>query len=331
MNYPTVTILIPTYKQADYVLRAIGSALRQDYPRLEVIVSDDRSPDQTRTVVERFIAERRDPRLKYTQNAENLGILRNYHCGLYEKASGDWIVNLDGDDFFLDDGFISAAMKLAMQNPDMRLIFADYAEFYQENQKHIDITNKNLPEVMTDLEFFARYASGGVTWNHNSIIYRRLPAVGVGFYWHPTIPRNDWESFLRLIVGSPIGFLPRVVAAWVQHGANETRRLDIDKYVRNFTLIDGIASFAKKNGMPSAFVSRWQRKMQYKTTKSSCIGYLRHSDLIGMSRFLRAAARFHPLLPVRAMTDPSLIGRAILGANPSIYIRVKQIVRRLRA
>ncbi len=330
MMPPIVSILIPTYKQDQYIVRAIESALHQDYPHLEVIVSDDSSPDQTQAVVERFIAERGDPRLTYSRNEENIGILRNYHCGLYKKARGDWIVNLDGDDFFLDNGFISAAMSLAAANPEIKLIFADYAEYHQETGRKIAIKNGPHPEVMTDVDFFSRYAGGKVLWNHNSIIYRRAPAVQIGFYWDPAIPRNDWESFLRLIVGAKVGFLPRVVAAWVQHAANETRRLDIEKYTRNFALIDGIALFAEAEGMHSRFVNRWQRAMRYKTTKSSCIGYLRNRDVVGIAKFLRRAAQVDPVLPLRAATDLTLIGRAILAASPSLYVRAKQLAHRVR-
>jgi len=331
MHHPLVTIMIPTYRQAAYVVRAIESALRQNYPNIEVIVSDDFSPDDTQVIVERFISARKDPRIKYTKNPENLGILRNYYSGLYQKAAGDWVVNLDGDDFFVDNGFISAAMDLSHRNPAVRLIFANYAEHYQASGNQIDIKNKGLPQIMSDEYFFERYASGGVNWNHNSIIYRRVPAMDVGCYWHPTLPRNDWESFLRLIVGSPVGFLPRTVAAWVQHGNNETSRLDLDKYVRNFTLIDEIATFAKQNGMNSAFVASWRRKMQYKSTKSSCIAYLRRSDIRGIAKFLRAAARFYPLAPVRAATDLSLIVRGVLALNPSLYLAAKQLGRKLRS
>src|SRR3954451_9049882 len=102
MNTPKVSVLIPTYNQSRYVLRAIESALAQDYPLLEVLVRDDCSADDTRIVVEHFIAGHRTAPVRYHRNAVNLGILRNYHDGLYEGATGEWVVNLDGDDFFLD-------------------------------------------------------------------------------------------------------------------------------------------------------------------------------------------------------------------------------------
>jgi glycosyltransferase involved in cell wall biosynthesis len=47
MAPPRVSIIIPTYNQSKYIVRAIESALSQDYPNLEIIISDDNSPDET--------------------------------------------------------------------------------------------------------------------------------------------------------------------------------------------------------------------------------------------------------------------------------------------
>lgn len=330
MSTPKVSVLIPTYNQDAYITRAIESALAQTHPDIEVIVRDDCSPDATQEVVERFIASRKDGRVRYYRNSRNVGILRNYHDGLYESATGDWVVNLDGDDFFLDPGFIAKAIALAGATPGIRLVFADYAEYHQETGRTIEIRNGRHPAVMSDAEFFAAYARDRITWNHNSIIYRTAPARELGFYWHPDIPRNDWDSFLRLIVGSPVGFVPSVVAAWVQHATNETKRIDIEKYLRNFALIDGVASYAKSKGMPAPFVRAWHRQMLYRSTRSSCIGYLRSRDIAGMTRFLQGASRISPILPVRAALDPGLLIRAALAASPGMYAAAKSVARRLR-
>ena len=52
MNFPLVTIAIPTYNRADgYLKEAIQSALDQTYPNLEIIVSDNCSIDDTESIV----------------------------------------------------------------------------------------------------------------------------------------------------------------------------------------------------------------------------------------------------------------------------------------
>ena len=59
---PLVTIGIPTFNRADsYLPESLGSALGQDYPNLEVIVSDNGSSDGT----EVFVKSLNDPRVRY--------------------------------------------------------------------------------------------------------------------------------------------------------------------------------------------------------------------------------------------------------------------------
>src|SRR5574340_595951 len=71
---PLVSIMIPTYGQEEVILKAVDSALAQDYPNLEIIVADDASPDCT----SQLVATRKDPRLHYHRNPTNIGRVANY-------------------------------------------------------------------------------------------------------------------------------------------------------------------------------------------------------------------------------------------------------------
>ena len=105
---PLVTIMIPTYNRAAYLEAAIQSALKQDYANLEVIIADDCSSDNTSEIARKFIS---DGRLKYFRNEINRGKTANYRHTLYDLAKGDWILNLDGDDYLTDENYISFAMQ----------------------------------------------------------------------------------------------------------------------------------------------------------------------------------------------------------------------------
>src|SRR5690606_6270355 len=100
---PLVTIMIPTYGQAHYLPRAIDSALAQDYPNLEVLVVDDASPDDTASVIEPYLE---DPRFRYHRHVENLGRVAAYRDTLEREALGDYVLNLDGDDWLVDPTYL---------------------------------------------------------------------------------------------------------------------------------------------------------------------------------------------------------------------------------
>ena len=60
---PLVSIIMPAYKQAEYVAEALDSVTKQSYSNWEVIVVDDGSPDNVAEIVEKFA--RADKRIKF--------------------------------------------------------------------------------------------------------------------------------------------------------------------------------------------------------------------------------------------------------------------------
>jgi len=106
MNYPLVTIAIPTYNRAEgYLKEAIQSALDQTYPNLEIIVSDNCSTDNTESMVKSFSKGR----LKYIRHKNNIGASNNFNYCL-QKARGDFFLLLHDDDR-IDHDFVETCIK----------------------------------------------------------------------------------------------------------------------------------------------------------------------------------------------------------------------------
>ena len=317
--------MIPTYNQSRYLQRAIESALQQTYTNIEILIGDDHSTDCTPQVVSSILQDKLDSRISYRRNTSNLGILRNYHETLL-RSTGDLVVNLDGDDFFVNKTFIQDSVNLFLRNPRVVLVFGDYTEYRESSGHSTHILNRSIPHIFDDKTFFSFFARGLITWNHNTIIYKRSPAVKLGFYWHPTIPRNDWESFLRLIVGNYVAYLPGVQSAWVQHAQNETKRSDPKKYLLNYKLIDEVCSFSKTT-FSHEFLSAWRAEMFCLKTNSSIIGFLNNRDYSGLVSFLQTIRTIDPSLLVKSIIRPSFALRLILSVFPFCRVRVKSIYR----
>jgi glycosyltransferase involved in cell wall biosynthesis len=325
MKKPIVSIMIPTYNQEEYIIRAIQSVLDQKYENIEILVSDDCSTDNTERIVNDFIALKSDSRIRYLKNDRNVGILRNYHNSLH-RVSGDYVVNLDGDDFFVDNNFLSNAVNMFRDDERLSLVFGDYCEYMQPLGVKVNILNKSLPGIMSDKEFYAKFADHKILWNHNTIVYKRALAIDIGFYWDAEIPRNDWESFLRLIAGHRVGYLPFVVSAWTQHGGNETKRPDMMKYLNNYVLLKGVEHYVTPI-LGEDFANKWYKKMIWVKTKSSSVGFIKNKDIVGWLRFIFKIAEISPLLSIRAIFNPSLLARLILSINPGLYSGVKVRIR----
>jgi len=94
--YPLISILIPAYNYAPYVVRAIESALGQSYPNIEVVVSDNASTDDSVDRIRARFGD--DPRVRLFVNESNIGMVPNFNLAL-ERARGEFVVWLCADDF----------------------------------------------------------------------------------------------------------------------------------------------------------------------------------------------------------------------------------------
>lgn len=107
---PSFSVVIASYNYGPLVGAAIASALAQDYPsdRLEVIVVDDGSTDDSRTVYPQFSA---DPRVLAILQ-ENRGQSAAFCAGV-RAAKGDYVCLLDADDVYLPHKLARVAAHIA--------------------------------------------------------------------------------------------------------------------------------------------------------------------------------------------------------------------------
>ena len=240
-----VTIMIPTYNQPQYIEQCINSAMAQDYPNLEIVISDDSTNDET----ERIIQDKylHDPRINYFRNATRLGRVGNYHHTLFEKATGDYALNLDGDDYFTDFTYITRAAKILDANPDVICTIARIVSFYEEKNKYEHGGDfKMLTSIDDGNKYLLLVAEGKVGFNHMTVLYRRAEALEHNFYsinstW------TDSESIYRLVCGQKIGFFDQNVGVWRIHSTNESKKfydaINIDEI---FSFSEGIYDYCSK-------------------------------------------------------------------------------------
>jgi glycosyltransferase involved in cell wall biosynthesis len=140
MDTPKVSVIIPAYNGGDYLREAIQSVLTQSYPHLELIVVDDKSPEDTGQIIKQFD----DPRLKYLVHQENQGAVAARKTGV-DASSGEIIAFLDQDDFFHPEKLQTHVTFLA-QNSAIGLTYNARFEL-QPNSKEIRTIWQPPPSV----------------------------------------------------------------------------------------------------------------------------------------------------------------------------------------
>lgn len=122
------SITIPAFKQK-YLYEAIESCLAQTYKDFELIIVDDASPEDLKSVVDRF----QDSRIRYYRNEKNCGALHvvdNWNICL-GYAKGDYVICM-GDDDCLLPSCLEEYSKLIDKYPDLD-IYHGMTEIIDEN------------------------------------------------------------------------------------------------------------------------------------------------------------------------------------------------------
>lgn len=100
---PLISFVVFSYKQERYIREAVLGALAQTYSPLEIILSDDRSPDRTFQIMQEVVGQYSGPhQVRLRQNPVNSGLARHVNAALAE-ARGEIIVIAAGDDVSLPE------------------------------------------------------------------------------------------------------------------------------------------------------------------------------------------------------------------------------------
>jgi glycosyltransferase involved in cell wall biosynthesis len=112
MNWPSVSVVIPSYNQGRFIERTILSILRQDYPgTVEVIVSDGLSSDETLSILNRY------PQVNFWSRKDE-GFADAVNKGLAE-ARGDILAIQSSDDFYLRPDAFRLTIEPLLGEPDL--------------------------------------------------------------------------------------------------------------------------------------------------------------------------------------------------------------------
>lgn len=140
---PLVSVLMITYKHANYVAEAIEGVLSQvaEFP-FELVIGEDCSPDDTMNVI-RSYAEKRPDIVRIITAEVNVGLKRN-SWRTHWLCRGKYIAYCDGDDYWHDRRKLQKQVHLLENNAKCVLVHSDIDILYQEKQTRIDHLHRRL-------------------------------------------------------------------------------------------------------------------------------------------------------------------------------------------
>jgi glycosyltransferase involved in cell wall biosynthesis len=204
---PLVSIVTPAYNQAAFLPDTIETVLSQDYPRIEHIVIDDGSTDNTREILSSYTG-----RLTW-ESQPNQGQTPTINKG-WQRSSGEIITWLNSDDTYLP-GAVSKAVEYLQQHPDIDIVYGDTL---------LTEADGTPIETMKAPEFSYRALVANC---HNPIpqpsaFIRRKVMEDVGLLDPHYYYFMDWDFWLRAGIRHSFAYFPELLSTYRLHEESKT-------------------------------------------------------------------------------------------------------------
>jgi glycosyltransferase involved in cell wall biosynthesis len=200
-TFPLISVGLPTYNRAAGLKRAIESVLAQDYPNLELIISDNASTDETQTICEDFC--RRDNRIRYLRQASNIGLTANFEA-VWKAARGEFFMWLADDDW-IDRDYVSRCLVYLGEDPDCLLV-GGREKYYRGAEFIYEEGDLNLPENTGSARVLAYFRQV----KKNGIFYGLMPRSTLEEIPPLDILGGDWLFLSHLAFRGKMKTIPDV-------------------------------------------------------------------------------------------------------------------------
>ena len=243
---PLITIAIPTYNRAQLVKDCVVSGLSQTYQNIEVMVSDNASPDDTLAVLKTV----NDKRLRVLTSPKNVGAIEN-HAKCVREARGDYVV-LMSDDNILDSEFLEKCVRLIRMEPGLPIVVAAYDnlvmdEFYENERRVVPaILSKKLSTgLMDSTEVLREYFHGKISADSLSVVVRADVLRKNNRYTDAYLVAPDKATWIPALLEGRAGLINERCATYLVHDSSLSSQLAADDRMRDFCkMMDEISAIA---------------------------------------------------------------------------------------
>ncbi len=228
VNYPLISVVIPSYNQGQFIEETILSVLGQQYPNLEIIVIDGGSTDDTVEILQKYSNQ-----LSYWHSKKDTGQAHAINQGM-NLSSGDILCWLNSDDMYLPGTLLDIGKRFCGITDRSYLIYGAAITINQSDGKLQSKAKIAFPFEASTLTYFDFIVQPSAFWT------RKL--------WEYTGELNthykyvlDWEWFIRASGNGQLEYVPRFYSVYRLHPLHKTGSGDAE---RRKEILDVVTQFS---------------------------------------------------------------------------------------
>ncbi|NHB75231.1 glycosyltransferase [Rhodobacter calidifons] len=149
-----LSLVVMAYRQEAFIAETVAAALAQDHPDLEIVLSDDASPDATFRIMSDMAAAYAGPhRIVLNRNPQNLGLIGHVNR-LFDLVTSDWLIYNAGDD--ISEPHRARVIAEAIARDDPRYVYSNVTDLdasgaalarQRTRTRPAALQQKSLPEL----------------------------------------------------------------------------------------------------------------------------------------------------------------------------------------
>lgn len=201
-----ITVITPTWNQAEFISDTIKSVINQSYENIEYIIIDNMSDDGTEDIVKRYANN--DSRIMYIREPDH-GQAEAINKGL-NKATGDIVCWLNSDDYFYNNHVLENVVKCFDADLSLDVLVGD-AWYCDKNKELTAYNSSNRTKKRWVISRWYYIVQPSVFWKNSNL---RLDEK-----FHYVF---DWKFFIKKFHNEKVRFVNRPLSVYRMYEDNKT-------------------------------------------------------------------------------------------------------------
>jgi glycosyltransferase involved in cell wall biosynthesis len=305
---PLVSVITPAFNQGIFLRDTIESVLNQDYPRIELIVLNDGSTDNTEEILKEYTGK------IIWQTQPNMGQTPTINKG-WAMSKGEIITWLNSDDTYYP-GAVRKGVEYLIKHPDTGIVFAD-SMFTEADGTPL---HRTRPVPPFDYHQFVINCENPISQPSSFIRRRVVEQAGEldpSFYYF-----MDWDFWLRAGLYAKIDYVPEIWSTYRLHAESKTVAQS-KKAAPELSYM--YTKFFTRKDLPSKIMdSKGEAMMNMYFTSGGY--YLQGDDRVSAASMALKALYTHPV----SLMSPKAMHKffyCVFGSS-RIYKRVRNLFRK---